>query len=83
MAQSEKLRALGLLWNGEPLGMVTVATRWQKDLSRGPGDASLVQELAEHAAAAVAHARTYTRVQAQRAETEEANHQPGEQTQQF
>lgn len=56
--------AAPLLWNGEPLGVVTVVTMTPEGL--GPGYASLVQESAEHAAAAVAHARTCTRDQAQR-----------------
>jgi signal transduction histidine kinase len=63
--------AAPLVWNPEPLGVVTVAATRPDAL--GWADLALVQELAEHAAAAVAHARAYAREQSQRAETEALN----------
>ena len=70
--------AAPLVWDAEPLGVVTVAATAADAL--GWSDMALVQELAEHAAAAVAHARAYAREQAQRANTEALNQQLAERT---
>lgn len=70
--------AAPLIWEGLALGVVTVAATVPGAL--GPREAALVQELAEHAAAAVAHARAFAREQDQRAETEALNRELAKQT---
>jgi signal transduction histidine kinase len=73
--------AAPLVWRGEVLGVVTVATRAAGGLTIR--DAALVEELAEQAAAAVAHARAYTREQTRRVESEALNRRLAERTDQL
>ncbi len=60
--------AAPLLWRGERLGVVTAGAPEPGAL--GPIDVRLIGELADQAAAAVAHAGAYAREQARRAEIE-------------
>jgi two-component system, NtrC family, sensor kinase len=63
--------AAPLVWRGDTLGVVTVASPTPGFF--GEADTQLVAELAEQAAAAVAHARAYADEQARRAQLEELN----------
>ena len=60
--------AVPLIWRGEVVGAVTVGATEPGALN--PVQAALICELAEQAAAAVAHARDYAREQARREEVE-------------
>jgi signal transduction histidine kinase len=70
--------AAPLEWRGESLGCVTVGSIRPGAL--GPGEATLVEELAGHAAAAVAHARAYAGEQRLRAASQATTQQLREQT---
>ncbi len=73
--------AAPLVWRGERLGAVTVGAT--KPYAFTPVDAALVAELAELAAAAVAHARAFAEEQWLRAESQEIVRQLAEQTEQL
>jgi two-component system NtrC family sensor kinase len=62
--------AVPLIWRGETLGLVTVGRSAPGALQAS--DTQLVEELAEQAASAVAHARAYGQEQARRVELEAA-----------
>src|SRR5207248_230265 len=62
--------AVPLVWRGETLGLVTIGRNEPGALDAS--DTQLIGELAEHAAVAVAHARTYAQEQARRVELESA-----------
>jgi two-component system, NtrC family, sensor kinase len=62
--------AVPLIWAGETLGLVTVGRSVAGALTAR--DTQLVDELAEQAAAAIAHARAYQQEQARRVELESA-----------
>jgi signal transduction histidine kinase len=73
--------AAPLVWRDEQLGVITVgATRLG---ALGTSDEYLITELAEQAAAAVAHARAYTDEQARRLESEAVAHELTERTAQM
>src|SRR5438270_5570478 len=67
-----------LVWRGEPLGAVTVGSAEPAALS--PTQAALIRELAELAAAAVAHARDYAREQTRPLEIESLYRELAERT---
>jgi len=73
--------AAPLVWNAQTVGVLTVGATTQNAF--GTNDTALVLELAEHAAAAVAHARMYADEQARRAHTEALNGQLAERTEQL
>jgi signal transduction histidine kinase len=73
--------AAPLVWNGLRLGVVTVASSAPDALRAA--DVALVEELAEQASAAVAHAHAFALEQAQRAATDLVNRQLEERTEQL
>jgi signal transduction histidine kinase len=73
--------AAPLVWDGQRLGVVTVAASRPDVL--GTADAALVEELAEQAAAAVAHAHAFAYEQEQRVATDRVNRQLAERTEQL
>jgi GAF domain-containing protein len=63
--------AAPLVWRGDALGVITAAAPQPGVF--GKADCALAGELAEQAAAAVAHARAYAEEQARRVELESMN----------